>query len=267
MKRCRNSLPVEAALCTVVALGGLAASSAHADLLDVVLNDTNAADNFLYNNGATSNFAGSALFYYDNRQAVLDKARPLIRFDLPSLPAGSTITSVKLRLVIQQYTCIDVNNANAVVPYNYSVHQMLADWSETTSNWNERSAGNPWNTPGLGAGTDYNAAPAATTLVSTPSANNFINVPVLWDITSLYLDWTNGVAQNYGVHLHGQAGDPTRDTNGGDTTDGVFRAYNTEFGDDARRPHLLVEYIPAPGSVTALALGGLVLSRRRRTLA
>lgn len=245
----------------VLVLGGTLAATAHAEMLDVVLNDTNAADNFLYNNGPTSNFAGSGLFYYDNRGAALDKARPIIQFNLPTLPAGSTITNVQLRLTTQQYTFIDVNNGNAVVPHPFSVHQMLASWSETASNWNERSAGTPWTTPGMGAGSDYASTPVSTIIVNSPTTGG---TQLFWDITSLYTNWASGAAQNYGLSIQGPAGNPALDTNGGDVTDGVFRAYNTEFGDDARRPHLLIEYIPAPGTAAGLGLFGLLMARRRR---
>lgn len=263
MSSVMNDRAVALHLCLGVVSVGLFAASGNAAILDVPLNDTNAKDNFLYNNGPTSNFAGSGLFYYDNRQAQLDKARPIIGFDLPTLPAGSTITNVKLRLTTQQYTFIDVNNASAVVPWNFSVHQMLTDWSETTSNWNERSAGNPWSAPGLSAGADYAAAPTATVLVNSPTTGG---TQLFWDITALYLNWVGGSAQNYGLSIQGPAGDPTRDTNGGDTTDGVFRCYNTEFANDSLRPHLIIEYIPAPGSAAALAMGVMAAGRRRRAL-
>ncbi|MBS0198247.1 MAG: DNRLRE domain-containing protein [Planctomycetes bacterium] len=251
-------------LSAAVLVGCAFVASAQAGVVDVPLNDSNSGDNFLYNNGANTNFANSGLFYYDARGAALDRARPIIRFNLASLPAGAVVTNAVLQLKLQQYTFINVNNGNATVAHNFSVYPMLTDWSETTSTWNERSAGNTWSTPGMAAGVDYGATAVDTLSVSALDQGNYLS----WNITSLYNSWVSGASQNYGVHIHGPTGNPNLVTATGDTTDGVFRLYNTEYADDAFRPHLVVTYVvPSPASAAALCVGGLMLQRRRRTAA
>jgi hypothetical protein len=247
-----------AAFVAAVALG----ATAEAVTLDIPLNDTNAKDNFLYKNGPTTNFGGSGIFYYDERAATLEAARPIIGFDLPVLPVGAVIVSAELQLKVQQYTFIDANNANATVPHSFSVHQMLLPWDENTSNWNTTDGATPWNTAGLGAGTDYNAAAEDSVVISSANVGQYVS----WDITSLVNDWYGAVAQNYGLHISGPAGNPLIISSEGDTTDGVFRAYNTEYADDGFRPHLVINYVPEPASAALLLSGGLfgVMGRRKK---
>ncbi|MBN8596498.1 MAG: DNRLRE domain-containing protein [Planctomycetes bacterium] len=238
--------------------------TAHGAVTSVILNDSNSGDNFLYNNGPTTNFAGSGLFYYDKRGGANDSARPVIQFGLAALPGGATITNVKLQFKLQQYTFIDSTNGNASVTHNFSMHQMLSSWSETTSTWNERSTGNAWSSPGMAAGTDYAAAAVSTIAVNSSMQGTYLS----WDITSLYNSWVSGASQNYGVCIQGPAGVAGFLAANGDTTDGVFRLYNTEYADDTFRPVLQITYeVPAPASLGALGAGGLILLRRRRTMA
>ena len=228
---------------------GMGVACTNADVIDVPLNDTNAADNFLYNNGPTQNFAGSQLYYYDSRGGSEDKGRPLIMFNLVSLPPCATINSVQLKLWVDQYTYIDTNNNSVIVPWNFTLHQMLVSWSETSSNWNERSTGVAWSTPGMAAGVDYMTAAAATTEITGSSASS--GDYKVWDITTLYKQWANGTAPNYGVHIHGPTGVPGLTTSGGDTTDGVFLVLASEYANDARRPHLVIDYTLPSGECNA----------------
>ncbi|MBS0198234.1 MAG: DNRLRE domain-containing protein [Planctomycetes bacterium] len=224
-----------------IATISLICGTAMSDEITIPLNDTNCGDNFLYNNGPTTNFGPNGIYYYDNRGSALDKARPIIRFDLATLPECSTITSVQYQLWLVDYTFIDMANGGAVVPWPFSIYPMRVDWSENGSNWLERMPGVPWSTPGMAAGVDYDATAVSTLVVSTPG-NRYIS----WDITSLYNDWVSGARPNYGFHLHGPTGNPNLTTSSGDTTDGVFRCNSSEYADDFRRPHLVITYTPGP---------------------
>ncbi len=250
-------------LFSVLVLGCTFVAAAQGATTTVILNDGNSGDNFLYNNGPTSNFANSGLFYYDQRGTANDRARPLIQFGLASLPSGAVITNVQVQIKLQQYTYIDSNNGNASVTQNFSMHQMLTGWSETTSCWNERTTGNAWSSPGMAAGVDYGAA-LSTVAVNSSMQESYLS----WDITSLYKNWVSGAAQNYGLCIQGPTGVPNFNAVNGDTTDGVFRLYNSEYADDSRRPLLVITYdIPAPAPALAICAGGFVLLRRRRMVA
>lgn len=255
---CRGGLGL--ALLVGAALG----AAAQGAVTTVILNDTNGGDNFLYNNGASTNFAGSGLFYYDARGANNDSARPVMQFGLAALPGGAIITNVQLQYKLQQYTYINSNAGNASVTHNFSMHQMLTAWSETTSNWNERSTGNAWGAPGMQSGTDYAAAAVSTIAVNSSMQGTYLS----WDITSLYNSWVSGASQNYGVTIQGPTGVANSLAANGDTTDGVFRLYNSEYADDTFRPQLVITYtIPSGASLAVFGTGGLVLLRRRRVAA
>ena len=264
MNEIANQIINRRGLSLVLLLGAALGASAQGAVTSVILNDSNGGDNFLYNNGATTNFANSGLFYYDQRGAANDSARPVMQFGLATLPGGAVITNVQLQYKLQQYTYINSATGNSSVTHNFSMHQMLTSWSETTSNWNERSAGNAWSTPGMAAGTDYAAAAVSTIAVNSSMQGTYLS----WDITSLYNSWVSGASQNYGVTIQGPAGVANSLAVNGDTTDGVFRLYNSEYADDTFRPVLVITYeIPAPASLGALGAGALILLRRRRMTA
>ncbi len=221
---------------TLVLASGICGAATAAQVT-IPLNDSNAADNFLYNNGPTTNFGPNGIFYYDERGTSKDTGRPLIRFDLASLPPCSKIIKVEYQAWLNTYTFIDTNNGNAVVPWPFTVHPMQVEWAEYESNWNERKTGVPWSAPGMTAGVDYDTTSASTLVVSTP-----INRYISWDVTGLYMDWLHGSRPNYGFYLRGPTGNPNITTSTGDTTDGVFNLLSSEYADDLRRPHLVITY-------------------------
>ncbi|MBL8875048.1 MAG: DNRLRE domain-containing protein [Phycisphaerae bacterium] len=224
-----------------VLASGLCTGVATADEIVVPLNNSNATDNFLYNNDPTRNFGPNGIYWYDQRGAALDAARPIVRMNLPTIPAHCSITKVEYKLWLSSYTFIDVNNGSATVPWQFALHPMKVEWSEMDSNWLERMPGIPWSTPGMASGVDFEASPASVLTVSAPS-NRYIS----WDITDLYKSWENGSRQNFGFHIRGPAGNPAATTSTGDTTDGVFAGLASEYDDDERRPQLVITFIAGP---------------------
>jgi hypothetical protein len=264
MSKITNMIANRRGLSLVLLLGATLGAGAQGAVTTVILNDSNSGDNFLYNNGATTNFANSGLFYYDQRGAANDSARPVIQFGLAGLPGGTVITNVQLQFKLQQYTYINSNTGSSSVTQNFSMHQMLTGWSETTSTWNERAAGNAWGAPGMASGTDYGAAALSTLAVNASLQGTYLS----WDITSAYNSWVSGATQNYGVCIQGPAGVANSLAANGDTTDGVFRLYNSEYADDNFRPQLVITYtIPSSASLAVFGAGGMILLKRRRTAA
>ncbi|MCC6681346.1 MAG: DNRLRE domain-containing protein [Phycisphaeraceae bacterium] len=220
-------------------------SSVMAEQTTVILDETHAVDTFLYNNGPNDNFGASGMYYYDARDTVLDRARPMIKFDLASLPNGAVITSAKLQFCTLFYSYIDHLNGDLPVSHNFSLYQMLTPWVEMEATWNQASNGVPWNTAGLGSGTDYNSTPIDTVLIS--KSDEGIGIYKSWNITSIYQSWASGSVNNYGLLLLGPVGDPTKTMLQGDTTDGLLRVGNTEYASSTVRPHLVIDWTYHPG--------------------
>src|SRR5262245_14262993 len=101
----------------------LAAFTAYADSLTLVAT----RDNTLYEQvgGALSNGAGEHIFAGMTATTSL-RRRALLHFDLSgSIPPGSTVTSARLQLNMSR----TISSAQPV-----SLHRVLADWGEGTSN-------------------------------------------------------------------------------------------------------------------------------------
>jgi hypothetical protein len=212
-------------------------------------------DNTLFESmtGATSNGAGPNFFVGRNSQGSIRRA--LLRFDLASIPAGSTITSVSLTLVASQ------TQGPAT---DIALHRTLADWGEAGSQ--SSGGGGAPSQPGdatwihtffntslwTNAGGDFTAAASATESVFEPGIYT-------WDSTSdLIADaqsWLDNPSSNYGWTLTGL-----------ETTSGTAKRFESREGPENARPVFTVEYVvPAPSAAGVAALAGLVTLRRRRT--
>jgi hypothetical protein len=114
----------------------------------------------------------------------------LLRFDIGSIPPGSTINNATLRLFAyyrDQNETLDIE-----------VYRMLRPWVDTEANWDRAAVGKPWGLPGVNdTMTDRAADPSAAQAVSALST---------WyelDITQLVSDWVANPQTNHGVILRG----------------------------------------------------------------
>jgi hypothetical protein len=85
--------------------------------------------------------------------------RAMFTFDVSSIPANATITAVSVS--------VDEIKEKSFTSMDYELHRILQPWVVTEATWNSSAAGIAWNTPGLGAGSDYVSAPSATFSVGT----------------------------------------------------------------------------------------------------
>ena len=168
--------------------------------------------------------------------------RALLRFDLSSIPVGSTVTSVSLRLYMSQ---------TAGGASGCALHRMLAAWGEGASfafggggtlpeandvTWTHRFwPSTQWSVPG---GT-FAAAPSATRSVNGVGAYTWATTPALVaDVQA----WVNDRDLNFGWAV---IGDEV-------TLNSAKKFESRESGTAAYRPTLVVNYVPAaaiPGDV------------------
>ncbi len=84
--------------------------------------------------------------------------RGLIKFDLSSIPAGSTITSAVMTLTLNSAGGTDATNNRTM-----SVYRVLRAWAEATSDWNHYTGTTSWGTIGCAnTTTDREAAAIGT---------------------------------------------------------------------------------------------------------
>ncbi len=258
-------------------------STAPAD--QVTLNATR--DNTIYREAAGPNAASNGVgdhFVAGTQGSASALRRGLVRFDLTGLPPSIQVDRVALELTFQGPT--NMETQSRVV----SLHRLLADWGEGTSN-----AG-PGGTPGAGNGanastgdatwryrffdtqpwTSYN--PAVTTsgggdFASDPSAAATVGIDpgvlVVWETirggapTGLIADveaWLADPASNFGWLLKGDES----------VSRTARRFYSKDEANAAFHPRLVVDYtiIPEPATLMMVAAGGLALAtalRRKRS--
>src|ERR1043165_9949612 len=131
-------------------------------------------DNTLYQDltGSVSSGVGPTMFCGETNVGNLHRA--LVRFDLSSIPAGSTLTSVQLGLHLSRTISGDVD---------VSIYRSLKDWGEGTSdagfNGGRGAPATPgdatwghtffdaqlWTVPGGAPDLDYVSTPSATSQV------------------------------------------------------------------------------------------------------
>jgi hypothetical protein len=230
------------------------AASVSADVITVAPRK----DNTLYYDPAGEISNGSGPGFFTGKTAGDSTRRGLLAFDLSSIPAGSTVTGVTLRLTCTRTTA---------GPADTTLHRMLADWGEGASNagsmggggtlaeagdatWTLRFFGDPssaWATPGG----DFLAAPSVTQSVGGSGNYTFASAGMVADVQA----WLNSPGSNFGWLVRGneQAGHTAK------------RFATREYPAQNAWPLLTVTYtVPAPGTMTALALCALTGARRRR---
>lgn len=243
-------------LLAVLAVTLILPTASHAVLITVGASK----DNTLYQDaaGGLSNGTGSTFFSGETGGGLI--RRGLVEFDLSAIPAGSTIQSVTLNLFLVQAQSF---------PTDVSLHEVLAEWGEGTSNAGVRAGGGAgattndatwrhtfyggsfWTNPGG----DFDLAVSATTLVGAEgSTYHWLNTPAL---VADVQGWLDLPVTNHGWLLQGD-----------ESQSSTAKAFGThESSDISVRPSLTVSYSPVPepgafGSVIG-GIGMLLLIRRK----
>jgi hypothetical protein len=197
-------------------------------------------DNTLYQNSTGQLSNGAGMHFFAGRTTTQLPAaertrRGLIAFDVSSIPAGATITSVSLTL--------HVSRTNAG-PMNMQLRRVLADWGEGTSaagrgegggapattndaTWVHRFFNSTsWSTPGG----DFSTTVSATTSVGGIGNYTWSGAGLVADVQA----WVNGTSSNFGWILLGN-----------EVSIGTAKRFDSsENSTVAFRPSLVVQFVP-----------------------
>jgi hypothetical protein len=248
MIRASQSIAVPWSTVLLIAAVTTGASAATVTLMPV-------ADTSIYSDQpSNSNGAGEELFTGNNAHG--QPRRALMRFDLGSVPAGSTINSVSLRLFLA---------TTASGPSNVSLSRVTTSWGEGKSSgrgdgapatggdatWVFRAYNNSlW---GL-AGGDFASTTSASTMVNgSGQAYTFASTTKL---VSDVQGWLTTPASNFGWILIGN-----------ESTTKIAKGFSSRESTIAsQRPALTITYTPVPEPAAAWTAGlvGLLALRRRR---
>ena len=172
--------------------------------------------------------------------------RGLLRFDLSAIPYGSTINNATLSL--NEHSQADTSTPALGVYYVLPAKL----WTEGTGTGTASGDGATWlSYDGPGADTwsspggdgDFNATASATaSALDVSGGAGWVN----WDVSGLAQSWISGSVANNGVFI--------KKTSGSGATD--FKSfYSADYANAMLRPKLVIEYVPAPVSITMTISG------------
>lgn len=190
-------------------------------------NGTNGMDTYLLSSSSATNYGASADMGIGENNDVANKyARSLLKFDLSSIPADATITSVTLSL----WTSQDISSNNGTV----NVYRLKTPFNETQATWNRSATGINWQSVGASGVNDRESTPIGSVLIlANETLNTEKQIPL--DPAKVQ-EWLNGSFANNGFILT--------------TTSELNDRFNYKTSDtstSAQRPKLVIQYsAPSP---------------------
>lgn len=192
-------------------------------MAQVTLN--NPSDTWIDSTNATTNFGTNADMYVGEYGFGSQVSRALIKWDLSSIPSGSTITGATMRLR-------DIGTNLSTTNRSMRVYRCLRAWVENEATWNVYSTGNSWGTAGAGNTTsDREASDIGSVTMPATEVAQYYEITLT---ASAVQEMFNGTIANNGFVLK-------MDTE----TDDMHRFYTVNNG--SLVPELVVDYdLPVP---------------------
>ena len=166
------------------------------------------ADAYVNEGSPNTNYGNDTLLHVDPVNGAFE--RVLVRFDVTSIPNGSTVESATLTMCMQ-------NILSLAVGRTHGLHRMSGSWTEAGVTWN--------NAPSFSGGVDDT--------ISVPLLVGCVN----FDVTNDVDQWANGSGgSNDGWMVMDEnegAGGPT-----------AVDYASSEHGTAGQRPRLIVVYTP-----------------------
>ncbi len=183
---------------------------------------TGASDTKIRSDASTTNYGSATTLEIDGSP---DYAA-LLRFDLSSIPAGATITSVSLSL-----------NVTNISSQPYEIYAMRRSWSESSATWNQASSGVNWSTAGANStSTDRESTVLGAVSSSTTGVKTFaFNSAGVAKVQA----WVNTPSSNHGFVIQ----DYVNNSDGLDFS-------SKENSNVSLRPKLIVTYEVAATTVS-----------------
>jgi hypothetical protein len=165
-------------------------------------------DTWLYEGQPDSNYFNNALMQV-GEDADRKLMRPMILFDISSIPAGASIVSATLRLYAE--------NSNGFLNMTVGVYRINSAWQANSVTWNSESGGDfhpvPLSLPELVWTTGWKEAPVPVELIN---------------------EWIDGVSPNHGLLLDFL----------GNKKNYILEFVTHNHGSSSLHPQLVIEYYP-----------------------
>jgi len=152
-----------------------------------------------------------------------NKIVPLLRFDVSSIPPGSSVTFARLHL----YAPLGQDPDTFRAPCKFAAYCMKRAWSPEEATWHYASSGVPWAVPGGNGSSDRCQSHYPNEVTETTAQGTWADIPV----TSIVQQWVNG--SNHGLMLRGYS-----------EAFGRTAFYSSRFIDSTLHPWLEVQWNP-----------------------
>lgn len=217
------------------------------DFVQVIVNPLTAtlaatADAYIHADAKTTNYGASASLVVSGRP---DEAA-LLKWDLSSIPAGSTLQSAMLTINV---TDTSVNT--------YEIYELKRSWTESQATWKVAANKTNWQAVGAQGALDIGSTVLGTVnpVPYDPTAIGLRSVTLNAAGLAIVQGWLNNPASNFGFTLQNYAN--------ANKDDLVFSSRESSVA--ANRPQLQLVFIPPSAAPLRLTEGAVLISAAAAT--